>query len=79
MPRSEKHLLATEFEERWIAFQMGLSDKRKYPAQQGRVVWENGRRYAEMPKNDAVVVASLHGLTRANCKRLCGMKSDIAT
>jgi hypothetical protein len=55
MPRSEKDRLAAEFEGRWIDFQMALSDKRKYPVQQFRVVWEIGRRYAEMTKDDALI------------------------
>ena len=54
MPRSEKERLAAEFEERWIDFQMALSDKRKYPVQQFRIVWEIGRRYAEMTEQDAL-------------------------
>jgi hypothetical protein len=32
MPRLEKDRLAAEFEKRWIDFQMGLSDNRKYPS-----------------------------------------------
>ena len=67
MPRSEKDRLALEFEERWIDFQMALSDKRKYPVQQFRVAWELGRRYADMSENDAmihrVVVRAVNGMT----------------
>ena len=67
MPRSEKDRLAAEFQERWIDFQMTLSDKRKYPVQQFRVAWEIGRRYAEMTKNDAMVhrdvVSTVNGMT----------------
>ena len=67
MPRSEKDRLAAEFEERWMGFQMALSDKRKYPIQQFRVAWEIGRRYAEMTKDDAlihrVVVSAVNGMT----------------
>ena len=67
MPRSEKDRLAAEFEERWIDFQMALSDKRKYPVQQFRVAWEIGRRYADMTRNDAmihrIVVRAVNGMT----------------
>jgi len=67
MPRSEKDRLAAEFKERWIDFQMALSDKRKYPVQQFRIAWEIGRRYAEMTKKDAmlhrVVVSAVNGMT----------------
>ena len=67
MPRSEKDLLATEFGERWIDFQMALSDKRKYPVQQFRLAWEIERRYAEMTKQDAlihrVVASAVNGMT----------------
>ena len=67
MSRSEKDRLAVEFEERWIDFHMALSDKRKYPVQQFGVVWEIGRRYAEMTKQDAlihrVVASAVNGMT----------------
>jgi hypothetical protein len=66
MPRSEKDRLAAEFQERWIDFQMTLSDKRKYPVQQFRLACEIGRRYAEMTKKDAmihrVVVSAVNGM-----------------
>ena len=67
MSRSEKDRLAAEFKERWIDFQMALSDKRKYPTQQFRIAWEIGRRYAEMTQNDAMVhrsvVSAVNGMT----------------
>jgi hypothetical protein len=48
-------------------FPSALSDKRKYPVQQFRVVWEIGQRYAEMTKNDAmihrVVVCAVNSMT----------------
>ena len=74
MPHSEKDRLAAEFEERWIDFQMALSDKRKYPVQQFRFVWEIGRRYAEMTKDDALihraVVSAVNGMTAyLTCER----------
>ena len=66
MPRSEKDRLALEVQERWIDFNMALSDKRKYPVQQFRAFWEAGRRYAEMTKCDPlihrVVVEAVNGL-----------------
>ena len=67
MPRSEKDRLASEVQERWIDFNMALSDKRKYPVQQFKAFWEAGRRYAEMTKCDPlihrVVVEAVNGLT----------------
>jgi hypothetical protein len=67
MPRTEKDRLAAEFKERWIDFQMALSDKREYPVQPFRVAWEIGRRYAEMTKTDTmvhrVVVSAVNGMT----------------
>jgi hypothetical protein len=67
MPRSEKDRLASEVQERWIDFNMALSDKRKYPVQQFRAFWEAGRLYAEMTKCDPlihrVVVEAVNGLT----------------
>ena len=74
MPRSEKDRLAAEFENRWIDLQMALSDRRKYPLQQFRAVWEIGRRYAEITKNDAmihrVVVSAVNGMTDClTCER----------
>jgi hypothetical protein len=67
MSHSEKDRLAVEFEERWIDFQMSLSDKRKYPVEQFRLAWEIGRRYAEMIKHDAlihrVVANAVNGMT----------------
>ena len=67
MPRSEKDRLAAQFEDRWIDFQMALSDKRKYPVQQFRLAWEIGRRYAVMAKDDTlihrVVVSAVNGMT----------------
>jgi hypothetical protein len=67
MPPSEKDRLAAEFKERWIDFQMALSDKRKYPVQQFRHAWEIGRRYAEITKSDTMihraVVSAVNGMT----------------
>jgi hypothetical protein len=67
MPRSEKDHMASEVQERWIDFQMALSDKRKYPIAQFKAFWEAGKRYAELTKHDAlihrVVVEAVNGLT----------------
>ena len=67
MPRSEKDRLASEVHERWVDFNMALSDKRKYPIGQFKAFWEAGRRYAEMTKRDPlihrVVVEAVNGLT----------------
>lgn len=52
MPRSEKDRLASEAQERWVDFNMALSDKRKYPVGPFKTFWETGRRYAEMTKAD---------------------------
>ena len=46
MPDSEKERLAAEIERLWLDFQLGLSNKRKYPLQQFRAFWTAGRRYA---------------------------------
>ena len=67
MPRSERDRMASEVEERWIDFNMALSDKRKYPTAQFKAFWEAGKRYAEMTKGDPlihrVVVEAVNGLT----------------
>ncbi len=67
MPRSEKDRLAAEVQERWIDFNMALSDKRRYPVAQFRAFWEAGRRYGEMTKRDQlihrVVIEAVNGLT----------------
>jgi len=64
---SEKDRLATEVEERWIDFQMALSDKRRYPMERFRDFWHAGKRYSEMTKSDALihrkVVQAVNGLT----------------
>jgi hypothetical protein len=66
MRRSEKNRLAAEVEERWIDFNMALSDKRRYPIAQFKAFWEAGRRYGELTKRDAllhrVVVEAVNGL-----------------
>jgi len=67
MRASEKDRLAAEVADRWVDFEMALSDKRKYPVQQFREFWEIGRRYAELTKRDPMihrrVVSAVNGLT----------------
>ena len=52
MPISPKERLAAEVEARWLDFQDGLSNKRRYPVEQFRAFWDVGKRYAELTKND---------------------------
>ena len=63
---SEKDRLAEDVEERWIDFQIALSDKRRYPVQQFRSFADATRRYVEMTNGDALVhrgvVNALNGL-----------------
>jgi hypothetical protein len=58
--------LAAEVEERWLDFQAGLSNKRRYPVEQFRAFWESGKRYAELTRNDSLlhrkVVVAINGL-----------------
>ena len=66
VPNSEKDRLAAEAEDRWVDFQNGLSNKRRYPVEQFRAFWDAGKRYAELTKNDPLihrkVVAAINGL-----------------
>jgi hypothetical protein len=66
VPISEKDRLAAEVEDRWVDFQDGFSNKRRYPVEQFRAFWEAGKRYAELTKNDPLihreVVAAINGL-----------------
>ena len=66
VPISEKDRLAAEVEDRWVDFQDGLSNKRRYPVEQFRAFWEAGKRYAELTKDDPLihrnVVAAINGL-----------------
>ena len=67
MPSSRKERLAAEVKERWVDFQLALSDKRKYPVQQFKRFWDVGWRYAEFTKRDPlvhrVVIEAVNGLT----------------
>ena len=64
---SEIDRLAAEVEDRWVDFQMALSDKRRYPLERFRAFWQAGKRYAELTKSDALihrkVVEAVNGLT----------------
>jgi hypothetical protein len=59
VPKSEKDRLAAEVEDRWVKFQDGLSNKRRYPVEQFRAFWEAGKRYAELTRNCPNIVAVL--------------------
>ena len=67
MPSSEKDRLATEVEDRWVNFQEGLSDKRRYPIQRFKAFVEAARRYAELTRADPLihrkVAGAVNGLT----------------
>jgi hypothetical protein len=58
---SEKDRLAAEVEDRWVDFQMALSDKRRYPLERFRAFWQAGKRYAELTKADALIHRSSEG------------------
>ena len=66
MPISEKDRLAEEVRDRWVEFQDGLSNKRRYPVEQFRAFWDAGKRYAELTKKDPLihrkVVVAINGL-----------------
>ena len=65
VPISPKRL-AAEVEDRWLDFQDGLSNKRRYPVEQFRAFWDAGKRYTELTKNDPLihrkVVVATNGL-----------------
>jgi hypothetical protein len=67
MPSSEKDRLATEVQDRWVEFQNGLSDKRRYPLQCFKAFVDAARRYAELTRSDPLihrkVVEAVNGLT----------------
>jgi hypothetical protein len=66
VPISQKDRLAAEVEKRWLDFQDGLSNKRRYPVDQFRAFWEAGKRYAQLTRNDPLihrkVVVAINGL-----------------
>ena len=59
MRASEKDRLAAEVADRWVDFEMALSDKRKYPVQQFLQFWKVGRRCAELTKGDPLIHRSV--------------------
>ena len=68
MTDSEKDAVANMVEQRWVDFQMALSDsKRKYPAQEFNKFAEAVRTYIEESRNDPLVhrkvVQVVNGLT----------------
>jgi hypothetical protein len=68
MTDSAKDALAATVEERWVDFQVALSDsKRKYPVQEFRKFAHAVRRYIEESGNDPLihrnVVQVINGLT----------------
>jgi len=58
--------LAAQVADRWVKFQDGLSNKRRYPVEQFRAFWEAGKRYAELNRNDPLihrnVIVAINGL-----------------
>jgi hypothetical protein len=61
MPSSEKDRLAALVESRWLDFQDGLSDKRRYPLQSFKAFVESARRYAELTKSDQLIHRTVAG------------------
>jgi hypothetical protein len=56
MTDAEKDALAAIVEERWVDFQMALSDsKRKYPAQEFEKLAQTVRSYIEQSRDDPLV------------------------
>ena len=70
MPNSEKDRLAAEVEDRWVDFQDGLSNKRRYPVEQFRAFWEAGKRYAELTKNDPLIHRSRLRVVKRRYRRV---------
>ena len=66
MANSAMERLAADVVDRWVDFQNGLSNKRRYPVEQFRAFWDAGKRYAELTRNDPLihrkVVAAINGL-----------------
>src|SRR5213594_2684528 len=66
MPRSEKDRLAKEVLERWVSFQIALSDKRKYPTSEFTAFASCARQYVQAVGRDPLihreVVNAVNGL-----------------
>jgi len=55
MPKSEKWRLAEEVVDRWVSFQMALSNKRKYPVVEFNAFATSVRRYVEVIGRDPLI------------------------
>jgi len=55
MPKSEKDGLAKEVLDRWVSFQMALSNKRKYPAAEFTAFATSARRYVQAVGRDPLI------------------------
>src|SRR5712691_8033552 len=55
MPKSEKDALAKKVIDRWVTFQMALSDKQKYPAAEFMAFAKSARRYVQTIGRDALI------------------------
>ena len=66
MPKPEKDRLAKEVIDRWVTFQMALSNKRKYPAAEFTSFATSARRYIQAVGHDPLihhdVVSAINGL-----------------
>ena len=59
MPEADKDPLAAEVAARRQAFDLGLTDKRKYPMQEFRAFVQSARRYIAMTKDDPLIHRSV--------------------
>lgn len=59
MPDAEKDAVAAEVSARRQAFDLGLTDKRKYPMQEFRAFVQSARRYIAMTKDDPLIHRSV--------------------
>jgi len=66
MPKSEKDGLPKEVLDRWVSFQMALSNKRKYPAAEFTAFATSARRYLQAVGRDPFIhremVSAINGL-----------------
>jgi hypothetical protein len=79
MGDSEKDGSARMVTEKWVDFQLALSDKRRYPTQEFQAFVEAARHYIDLTRRDRLVhktvVAAINGLTeflRLERKRIPG-------
>lgn len=59
MPDAEKDAVAAEVAARRQAFDLGLTDRRKYPMQEFRAFVQSARRYIAMTKDDPLIHRSV--------------------